>query len=406
MNARSKLTLLITAVGSFAVLFFSAITLWEMLDDQLSLIDDQLNDLSKWALTVSEPLEAQTSEIQTSLKYLPYWITISEAASGEVLYRSNQAQHFELPHLPPHKGTIRHMPVPDNLGINRDNEGCADFRARCMVSHSGKIRICVARSLDNMQKEFWKCVHGIAIGFATFVVVLLGTSYIAAGLILRPLAVFNQQARTISETLLQYRLPLTKANDEFNELAVTLNKVFARLEYAFQQRKQFIANAAHELRTPLAIMRLSLYNAATDIKPCARPKLSELLEQVLRMERLVKMLLDLSILEEEREGKEYFKDFDATKYTKSLFGMFGGEEARVTLEGEAYLVGVLIDRFGKDIAIVPKDESHFTAHVNVAVSPHFLGWIFSLGNGIRITAPESLVNQMREEAKRLTEQYS
>ena len=129
------------------------------------------------------------------------------------------------------------------------------------------------------------------------------------------------------------------------------------------------------------------------------------LDQKVKHYRVDKML-DLSILEEEREGKELFKDFDATKYTKSLFGMFGGEETRVTLEGEAYLVGVLIDRFGKDITIVPKDENHFTATVNVAVSPHFLGWIFSLGKDIRITGPESLVEQMREEAKRLTEQYN
>ena len=301
MNARSKLTLLITVVGSFAALFFSAVTLWEMLDKQLTLVDVQLKDLSKWALMVSEMVEAQTSEIQTRLKHLPYWITISETASGKVLYRSNQAQHFELPHLPPHKGMLRHVPVPDNLGIKRDNEGCADFRARCMVSHSGKLRICVACSLDNMQKKFWKDVRGISIGFATFVMVLLGTSYMAARLILRPLAVFNQQARAISETHLEHRLPLTNKNDEFNTLAITLNKVFARLEYAFQQRKQFIANAAHELKTPLAIMRLILYNTVTDTGSRGRSKLLELSEQVLRMERLVKTLLDLSILEASEE---------------------------------------------------------------------------------------------------------
>ena len=129
------------------------------------------------------------------------------------------------------------------------------------------------------------------------------------------------------------------------------------------------------------------------------------LDQKVKHYRVDKML-DLTVLEEEREGKELFKKFDPTKYTKSLFGTFGGEETRVTLEGEKYLVGVLIDRFGKDIAIIPKDECHFIAHVNVAVSRHFLGWIFSLGRDIRITAPEFLVEQMKEEAKRLSEQYN
>ncbi len=119
----------------------------------------------------------------------------------------------------------------------------------------------------------------------------------------------------------------------------------------------------------------------------------------------VDKMKDLSVLEERREGKELFKDFDVTKYTKSLFGMFGGEETKVTLEGENYLVGVLIDRFGKNITIIPKDQTHFIAHVEVAVSRHFLGWIFSLGGGIKITAPEALVEKMKEEAKNLTAQY-
>ncbi|MCR5220373.1 MAG: HAMP domain-containing histidine kinase, partial [bacterium] len=146
-------------------------------------------------------------------------------------------------------------------------------------------------------KEFWKRFRGIAIGLVTFAVVLFGASNIAAKLILRPLAILNRQARAISETHLKYHVPRTKANDEFNALAITLNKVFTRLEHAFQRRKRLIAHAAHELRTPLTIMHLSLHNATTNITQCDKTMLLELLEQVLRMKRLVKMLLELSILE-------------------------------------------------------------------------------------------------------------
>ena len=53
----------------------------------------------------------------------------------------------------------------------------------------------------------------------------------------------------------------------------------------------------------------------------------------------------------------------------------------------------------------PKSDGSFTAHVNVAVSPQFLGWIISLGSDIRITGPESVVQMMQEEAKRLLKQY-
>jgi predicted DNA-binding transcriptional regulator YafY len=85
--------------------------------------------------------------------------------------------------------------------------------------------------------------------------------------------------------------------------------------------------------------------------------------------------------------------------------MYGGEEMRVTMEAANDMVGVLIDRFGKDIPIMPVDENHFRTVVNVAVSNQFLGWIMAIGSDVRITAPESVVEKMRDEIKRLSEQY-
>lgn len=120
-----------------------------------------------------------------------------------------------------------------------------------------------------------------------------------------------------------------------------------------------------------------------------------------RVDKMVK----LSVTEERREGREAFQDFNTAKYSKSIFGMFGGEERTVTIEGENNMVGTIIDRFGRDITVSPLGEDRFTAQLTVVPSRHFLGWIFALGAGVRITAPEDVVQQMREEAKRLTEQY-
>ena len=119
----------------------------------------------------------------------------------------------------------------------------------------------------------------------------------------------------------------------------------------------------------------------------------------------VDKMMDIEILDQKREGKEQFAEFDAARYSKSLFGMFGGEISRVTLEGKNELVGVVIDRFGKDIMIIPKDDDHFTAVVEVAASPHFFGWVFSIGEGLRIVAPESVVKQVQAEVERLCTQY-
>jgi hypothetical protein len=53
------------------------------------------------------------------------------------------------------------------------------------------------------------------------------------------------------------------------------------------------------------------------------------------------------------------------------------------------LAGVIIDRFGKDVMIVPADEEHFEVNVRVAVSRQFLGWVIALGEGVRITEPDA-----------------
>ena len=127
-------------------------------------------------------------------------------------------------------------------------------------------------------------------------------------------------------------------------------------------------------------------------------------EKPLRHYRVDKME-SLKITEEPRKGKKDFREFDLPHYTKSLFGMFGGEEKKVSLEAKNNMAGILIDRFGKDIFLVPVDEDHFKTQVDVAVSNQFFGWIFALGGDIRITGPEDVVEKMRREAKRLSEQY-
>ena len=119
----------------------------------------------------------------------------------------------------------------------------------------------------------------------------------------------------------------------------------------------------------------------------------------------VDKMLKISVVDEKRKGQEAFKQFNTPRYSKSLFGMNSGEEVNVTLEAANDMVGILIDRFGKDIFIIPADDSHFRTTVNVTVSNQFLGWIMALGKDIQIVSPPSVVNMMAREAHRLSSQY-
>ena len=112
----------------------------------------------------------------------------------------------------------------------------------------------------------------------------------------------------------------------------------------------------------------------------------------------VDKMLHIRISEEEREGREHFQKLDMADYTKKSFGMFGGEEQTVKLLVDNNLVGVILDRFGKDVMLIPADEGHFTVNVDVHVSGLFLGWIFSLVEQVKILSPEGVAEQMKLEA--------
>lgn len=119
----------------------------------------------------------------------------------------------------------------------------------------------------------------------------------------------------------------------------------------------------------------------------------------------VDKMLHIKLSNESREGKGHFKKLDMADYAKKSFGMFGGKEQRVKMLVKNNLAGVIIDRFGKEVMMIPADDEHFSVNVDVHVSRQFLGWVFSLGEDIRIVGPDEVVEEMKREGRRLVEQY-
>ncbi len=108
------------------------------------------------------------------------------------------------------------------------------------------------------------------IGFVLVAVVGGAGAYWLAGVALRPVRQVSQTARRISAKTLKTRLGLTGPQDEIKELADAFDTMLARLEQAFEQQGRFMANVAHELRTPLASMRAYLEVVTTN--PDASPE--------------------------------------------------------------------------------------------------------------------------------------
>ncbi len=121
--------------------------------------------------------------------------------------------------------------------------------------------------------------------------------WLMAGRVLRPLSTITATARRISATQLSERLYLQVLHDEFIDLGDTLDDLFGRLEASFESQRYFVANAAHELRTPLMAERTLLYVELDDPMTTAdvwRSTSEVVLASNAEQERLIEALLTLA----------------------------------------------------------------------------------------------------------------
>lgn len=98
----------------------------------------------------------------------------------------------------------------------------------------------------------------------------------------------------------------------------------------------------------------------------------------------------------QREGVEQFSHVDLAAYTNQTFGMFGGQEEIVTLQFPEYLIGVVLDRFGKEADVRAMEDNTFRVRSKVAVSGQFFGWLAGIGKEAKIIAPQTVAEEYRD----------
>lgn len=102
---------------------------------------------------------------------------------------------------------------------------------------------------------------------------------------------------------------------------------------------------------------------------------------------------EIKLTDEKRKGRDMFKKLNIPRYTNSVFSMFGGTETEVTLSVDNSLIGVIADRFGTDMFISKDSETSFRVNLKVMLSPQFYGWLFGLGDKVKILSPASVVEK-------------
>ncbi|MEV6597799.1 ATP-binding protein [Actinoplanes sp. NPDC051346] len=216
-------------------------------------------------------------------------------AAGQVLFGSAGTDRLvpilyprELRELPDGEG----RPIP---GSRIGFEGEVRVVALTAGPPDGRVTVLVARPTDELTQSVHLLRITLLVTFPPLVALLALVAWRVVGAALRPVEALRAGAEDITGGARPGRLPVPDSGDEIHRLAVTLNDMLHRLEAARARQRSFVADAAHELRSPLTNMRTELEVAQRLPDSTDWPELAgDLLTDVHRLSRLVDDLLLLA----------------------------------------------------------------------------------------------------------------
>jgi two-component system OmpR family sensor kinase len=247
------------AVAMAVVLVFAGSILYLRVGSHLSVaLDRQLrlraNDLAVLATRSGEPLAAEHRSrfVETGETYAQVL-----DSNGRVIDGTQPLGHASV--LSPSERTEA---LAGQIFTNRESVPGLDEPSRIFATHvttNGRRRVLVVGITREDRAETLRSLRDellIAGPIALLLATLAG--YGLAGLALRPVESMRRQAAVISAERPGERLPVPQTRDEIERLGETLNAMLARLEGALLRERTFVADAGHELRTPLALLRTEL----------------------------------------------------------------------------------------------------------------------------------------------------
>jgi two-component system OmpR family sensor kinase len=175
------------------------------------------------------------------------------------------------------------------LGI----EGTARILARPADSAAGSFVVVAGASTQDRSETLAGLAGSFAIGAPIALLLACGLGYLLAGRALTPVEAMRRRAREITLERTGERLPLPSADDEIRQLGETLNEMLDRIEASLDRERVFVADASHELRAPLAVLRTELELAIRQERSPEelRAALSSAAEEVDRLSQLAEDLL-------------------------------------------------------------------------------------------------------------------
>lgn len=241
-------------------------------------------------------LRAEDVAALASQRYLPETLGVEDDSAVQIVDHtgrviaasSNVAGKPAISRLQPSADEPAARTVHDVPGLS------GEFRLLALRSGSafGPVTVYVATSLEPATEALALVRTGLLVGGPVLLALVAAVTWFTVGRALHPVEAIRAQVTELSSRDLGRRVTVPATDDEISRLADTMNSMLDRLQASADKQHRFVANASHELQTPLAAARADLEVALAHPEATAWPETArDLLEENRRMERLVADLL-------------------------------------------------------------------------------------------------------------------
>ena len=291
-SLRARLTLLATALFSAAVITGAVLLLYVQRSALTRVLDQSANKTAN-----------ETARLLKESKVPPD--PLPPTSGGVTAVQVVDQDDAVITATPGADRTVS-LITPEELVAVRNGERptiqspTSDAQLRIFGHTLGSRTIIVATDVTRVDDSVRILTRAALIGGPLAVLLMAFASYGVVALTLRPVAALRHGAADITAAgLAEQRLPVPDAQDEIHRLAVTLNAMLDRIDSATSRQRTFVGDAAHELRSPLASLRVQL-EVAQRLGPSAdwSGLINDVLVDVDRLDRLVEDLLTLARLDE------------------------------------------------------------------------------------------------------------
>lgn len=359
----------------------------------LSVLDRALID----SVDESTMQTAQSVRVAADAGTLTSPISTHDGTIVQVIDASGRITHVTY-------GTDRLVPLLDaSARATVLREGRATFLDGRPYAIAGPLRVVAisadhgqtvlaARPIGEIQTSLAIAGRVLLVGTPALIVLLAVASWLMIGRTLRPIASLRRVAADITHTARSRRLPVPQSRDEVYALATTLNGMLARLEEAEQRQRALVSDAAHELRSPLASIRLQLEVALGHPEGQDWAETAEgVLEDAMRLSRLAEDLLALARLDERGGVPARSEPVNLDEVVRQVAERYG--EARLTVCDPVAVRGDALDLSRVLTNLMDNAVRHTSSKVEVALTADGVLTVTDDGPGIPEQDRERVFNR-------------